>query len=50
MIDDIAEKTQNSEIVMSYKKLMTRFPEECQSYNIMGSMECADQIVAQREK
>lgn len=50
VIDDIAEKTQNNEIVMSYKKLMTRFPDECQKYNIKGSIECAEQIIEKRDK
>ena len=50
VIDDIAEKTQNSEIIMSYKKIMTRFPDECQKYNIKGSIECAEQILSKGEK
>lgn len=42
VIEDIAEKTNNKDYILSYKSLMTKFPEECNKYNIVGSIEYAE--------
>ena len=42
VIDDIAAKTQSRELIACYKSLMAKFPEECESYNIAGSVEYAE--------
>ena len=42
IIDDLAEKIQSRELVDCYKALMSKFPEECKTYNIAGSIECAE--------
>lgn len=50
VIDDIAEKTNSRELVDCYKNLMSKFPEECEKYNIAGSIESADEILDWRKK
>ena len=42
IIDDIAEQTGSREFVDCYKRLMKKFPEECQKYNIAGIIEYAE--------
>lgn len=42
VIDDLAAKTQNRELIICYKSLMEKFPEECKRYNIAGSIEYAE--------
>lgn len=42
IIDDLAERTQSRELVDVYKSLMSKFPEECKTYNISGSIEFAE--------
>lgn len=42
IIDDLAAKTQSRELIECYKSLMTKFPEECKTYNIAGSIEYAE--------
>lgn len=42
VIDNIAETTQNRELIECYKSLTTKFKDECKKYNIMGSIECAE--------
>lgn len=49
VIDDIAEKTNSRELVDCYKNLMSKFPEECEKYNIAGSIESADEILDWRK-
>lgn len=42
IIDDLAAKTQSRELIACYKSLMAKFPEECKTYNIAGSIEYAE--------
>lgn len=42
VIDDLAEKTQSRELVDCYKKLMTKFPEESETYKIASSIQFAE--------
>ena len=42
IIDDLAERTNSREFVECYKSLMEKFPEECRTYNISGSIEIAE--------
>lgn len=42
IIDDLAAKTQSRELIKCYKSLMSKFPEECKTYNIAGSIEYAE--------
>ena len=42
VIEDIAEQTNNRELVECYKKLMSKFPEECIKFNISMSVEYAE--------
>lgn len=42
VIDDIALKTKNREFVECYKSLMTKFADECEQYNIAGSIKFAE--------
>ena len=41
IIDDLIEVTQSKELLQCYSDLMDKFPEECKTYNIKGSIECA---------
>lgn len=42
VIEDLAAKTQSKELVACYRSLMAKFPEECEKYYIIGSVECAE--------
>ncbi len=42
IIDDVAEKTQSFSLLEEYKKLMDKFPEEYEKYNIAGSIQYAE--------
>ena len=42
IIEDLASKTQSRELIDCYKSLMKKFPEECEKYNIAGSIEYAE--------
>ena len=42
IIDDLAERTQSRELIDVYKSLMNKFPEECKTYNISGSIQFAE--------
>lgn len=42
VIDDLAAKTQNRELIMCYKSLIEKFPKECKSYNIAENIEYAE--------
>lgn len=39
VIEDIAEQTNSREFVECYKSLMSKYPDECNKYNIAGSIE-----------
>jgi hypothetical protein len=45
VIDDLVAKTQSRELVEVYKSLMTKFPEECETYNIAGSVQFAEEAL-----
>lgn len=45
VLEDIIEKKPNAELVKCYKALMTKFPEECATYNIAGRIEGAEAIL-----
>lgn len=42
IIDDLIAKTQSRALLECYKSLMAKFHEECKTYNIAGSIECAE--------
>lgn len=42
VIDDLADKTQSQELVQAYKSLMSKYPEECERYNIAGVIQFAE--------
>jgi hypothetical protein len=42
IIDDLIAKTQSRALLECYKSLMAKFPEECKTYNIAGSIEYAE--------
>lgn len=50
VIEDLAEKTKSRELIECYKNLMSRFPEECQKYNISGSVEIAENTLKWEEE
>ena len=50
VIDDLAEKTQNRELIECYKELMTKFPNECAKYNISGSISFAEDALRSEVK
>ncbi|MCF0247673.1 MAG: hypothetical protein HUJ86_03605 [Synergistes sp.] len=43
VIEDLAAQTQSRELVDTYKSLMAKFPEECETYNIEGSIRFAEE-------
>ena len=45
IIDDLAGITQSKELVICYKELMSKFPEECKIYNIAGSIQFAEEAL-----
>lgn len=45
VIDDVIEQVPSKELLQCYKELMAKFPEECLKYNIVGSIECAENIL-----
>ncbi len=45
VLDDIVELTGSKEILLCYRGLMDKFPEECEKYNIAGSIESAEAIL-----
>ncbi len=49
IIDDVAMETKSSELVEEYKKLMERFPEECEKYNIAGSIKNAEAVLEKED-
>lgn len=45
VIDDLAGITKSKELVNCYKELMTKFPEECETYNIAGCIQFAEEAL-----
>ena len=45
VLEDIIEKKPCAELVQCYKALMTKFPEECTTYNIASCIEGAEAIL-----
>ncbi|EFO68443.1 hypothetical protein [Lactobacillus iners] len=45
IIDDLAEKTQNRELMECYKSLMGKFPEESKRYHVDFCIECAEDFL-----
>ncbi|MDX5066787.1 hypothetical protein SD927_00045 [Lactobacillus iners] len=45
IIDDLAEKTRNRELMECYKSLMGKFPEESKRYHVDFCIECADDFL-----
>lgn len=45
VLDDVVDLVPNKEFVQCYKELMSKFPEECVKYNIIGSIESAEAIL-----
>ncbi len=49
VIEELATKTQSEELVDCYKKLMTKFPEESENYNIAGSIQFAEDALRKED-
>lgn len=45
VIDDVVDKVPSKELVQCYKDIMSKFPEECQKYNIKGVIEICENIL-----
>ena len=45
IIDDLAEKTRNRELMECYKILMGKFPEESKRYHVDFCIECAEDFL-----
>ncbi|MDO4458874.1 MAG: hypothetical protein Q4C42_02155 [Clostridia bacterium] len=45
VIDDLAAQTQSRELVESYKSVMTKYPEECEIYNIPACIQFAEEAL-----
>ena len=45
VLDDIIEETSSKELLECYKALMTKFPDECERYNISGVIELCESIL-----
>lgn len=45
VLDDVVEANPSKELVDCYRELMKKFPEECSKYNIIGSIESAEEIL-----
>ena len=45
VIEDLATQTQSRELIEAYKLLMAKFPEECEIYNIAGSIQFAEEAL-----
>lgn len=48
IIDEVIEKTGSKDFLHCYKKMMSKFPKECEMYNIIGSIEYAENIICER--
>jgi len=49
VIDDIVDETLSKELVDAYKSLTTKYPEECEKYNIEGVIEICENILKWEE-
>lgn len=47
VIEDIAEQTNSREFIECYKQLMSKFPEECNKYNVALSVEYAESALGE---
>lgn len=45
VLEDIIERNPCDELLQCYKALMSKFPEECETYNIIGCIESAEAIL-----
>ncbi len=45
ILEDIVERKPSADLVKCYKDLMSKFPEECTTYNIAGRIESAEAIL-----
>ena len=45
ILEDIIEETSSREFLDCYKSLMTKFPEECEKYNIAGMIQIAEDML-----
>ena len=50
VIDDIIDQNPSKERVECYKSLMTKFPKECEKYNIAGVVEICENILKWEEE
>lgn len=50
VLDDVLEINPSKELVQVYKDLMPKFPEECQRYNIAGTVEIAENMIRWAEE
>lgn len=50
VIDDVVDIIPSKELVECYKSLMTKFPEECEKYNIAGVIEICEDILKWEEE
>ena len=45
VLEDVVERVPSKEFIQCYKELMVKFPKECSTYNIAGSIESAEEIL-----
>lgn len=45
VIDDVVDINPSKELVECYKSLMSKFPEECEKYNIAGVIEICENLI-----
>lgn len=49
IIDDLIETTQSKDLLECYKQLMNKFPDACSTYNIAYIIECAENVLNNKE-
>lgn len=49
IIDDLIATTQNADLLECYKKLMTKYPDACSTYNIAYTVECAEGMLNNKQ-
>lgn len=47
VLEKVVEQKPSKELVDCYRSLMSKYPEECEKYNIKGVVEIADNIIYQ---
>ncbi|MBQ8138995.1 MAG: hypothetical protein IJ195_06020 [Lachnospiraceae bacterium] len=50
VIDDVVDKVPSREFLEAFKKLKDKFPKEFSEYNIVGSIQCAENILKWEEE